>query len=102
MPWITLQQCAQFDVQRELLRNVNEGSWNGLSWQAHLADEENFLLMGGSRWSLVSSDGRHWSILGRDGQRVTSLYLTPARRLGTRGELGLDPMTLNAERAVRG
>jgi hypothetical protein len=107
---LVVEDCERFDVQREIFRSrrlrfnaVTEGTWKGLRWRVLLSETGSFIEMDGGpdscracrRWELVPHgssspvDGVRWYFVGSDGRRVTSLFLTPDGRLGTRWELGL-------------
>jgi hypothetical protein len=97
-----VEDCLRFDVQRELFRTkrvrfdaVTEGDWSGLRWRAILSDRGSYLEMSGRRWELVPwastsrVNGVRWYVRGSDGKLVTSLFVTPDGRVGTRWEQGL-------------
>jgi hypothetical protein len=97
-----IEDCLRFNVQRELFRTrrvqfdaVTEGVWTGLRWRAVLSERGSYLAMSGRGWELVpwaSSSrvgGVRWYVRGSDGGLVTSLFVTPDGRVGTRWELGL-------------
>jgi hypothetical protein len=102
MARLVVEDCERFDVQRELFRPrrlrfnaVTEGTWKGLRWRVLLSETGSFIEVSGSRWELVPHpsssplDGVRWYLVGSDGRRVTSLFLTPDGKIGTRWELGL-------------
>jgi hypothetical protein len=91
---LTVESCARLNL-KQLFQSgrVGEGSsgtWRGRRWRI----EGSFLVVCDGSWRLVPTPrknvrGVQWLVLDGTGRRCTSLFMTPAGKVGTRWELGL-------------
>jgi hypothetical protein len=91
---ITVESCRRLDLKRLFQTGRvgpgSTGTWRGQRWRI----DGPFLEMSGHRWRLVTAPrknvrGVQWLLLDATGRRVTTLFMTPDGRVGTRWELDL-------------
>jgi hypothetical protein len=98
----TKEECKELNLQRELfsthkikIGRTSTGTWQGLTWTANTIPTGSWFTIANKTWELTPLLSRsriagvRWFLIDRHGNRVRSLFLTPAGAVGSRWELQL-------------